>query len=59
VIIVNGKMKTGFFKVEAFNANGYQRGLAYLNDRAKAEWLASEWRKFRSVSLVTVSEEEA
>jgi hypothetical protein len=52
----DGQTKTVRFKVEAFDLNGYQRGLAHETDSEKAEWLASEWRKFRSFSLVTVSE---
>jgi hypothetical protein len=50
--------KTGFFRVEAVDTDGYQRGLVYFNDRTKAEKLAAEWQKMPSVSSVRVSEDE-
>lgn len=47
--------KTGWYKIESFNAQGWSRGLAYFTSLAKAEAMAAKWRRIPSCVKVIVS----
>jgi hypothetical protein len=49
-----GMNKTGWFKLEAFNNQGWSRGLAYFASKKEALAMSRQWLKIPSVVKVTV-----
>jgi hypothetical protein len=49
------KSKSGWYKIESFNAQGWSRGLAYFPSLAEAQAMAAKWRRMPSCVTVKVS----